>query len=280
MKNKSSILIVCMFILVFTLSFISAAQTVQISTSPTAIIVDYPKSEIQKIDTPFSLSFRTFNYSNGKVLGSDCCNCTISLKDNNGFVIYQSPTNFNETTMFHNKLIPAEYFDEIGTYTFDLLCIDGSIDGFASGTYTVTPTGEPLTSSDLNNRIFIIIVFIILIFTIYGYTNRVDFDKSYKRLLKQYEDNNYVKFVTNSIWYNILQNSWVLYYLSGLVIVTLLFDISYIFNITSIVSTLKVLLYMMTWGLIIVGLIFLSKIQEWIVYFIDELDEKAWGNKR
>lgn len=280
MKNKSSILIVCMFMLVFTLSFISAAQTVQISTSETKIVVDYPKSVIQKIDTPFSLSFRTFNYSDSKVLGNGCCNCSVSLKDNNGYIIYQSDTAYNTSTMFHNKIIPAEYFNQTGTYSFDLLCIDGSIDGFASGTYTVTPTGEPLTSSDLNNRIFIIIVFIILIFTIYNYTNRVDFDKSYKRLLKQYEDNNYVKFVTNSIWYNILQNSWVLYYLSGLVITTLLFDISYIFNITSIVSTLKVLLYMMSWGLIVVGLIFLSKIQEWIVYFIDELDGKAWGSKR
>jgi len=155
MSKKSMILFLALFsfLLIFTAN-ISAVQTIQISTANEKIQIDYPKSNIQEQNKPFTTQFRTFNISSGKFLDNNTCDCNVTLIDNKGNIIYQKSSEYNSTSRFWYNKINSSYFDETGRYRFDILCIDGAIDGFVSGQYDVTPSGK----SGNNNIAYVILV--------------------------------------------------------------------------------------------------------------------------
>jgi hypothetical protein len=97
---------------------------------------------------------------------------------------------------------------------------------------------------------------------------------------KQYEDRNFVNLVFSGIGYSFLKNMFVIYYSLGFIILNLIADASFTYNIISIYSLMKSILFVYTWGFVLIGIVFLGKIQEWIMYFVDEFTDKAWGIKR
>ena len=144
--NKKS-RIVFLFFLVFTLffSFQVSAQpqtNIQVSTAEDKIQISYPKLKIQEINKNFKVNFRTFNVSSGKFLDNNSMDCNISLINKSGDIFYQEESEYNPSIKFWENKINKSYFDESGNYRYEILCNDGEIDGFVSGEYKVTETGE------------------------------------------------------------------------------------------------------------------------------------------
>ena len=115
---------------------------IQVSTADNKIQISYPKLTIQEINKNFKVNFRTFNVSSGKFLDNNSMDCNISLINKSGDIFYQEESEYNPSIKFWENKINKSYFDESGNYRYEILCIDGEIDGFVSGEYKVTETGE------------------------------------------------------------------------------------------------------------------------------------------
>ncbi len=125
--------------LFFTFNVIAQPQTnIQVSTADEKIEISYPKSNIQEQYEGFNVQFRTFNVSSGKFLDNETCDCNVTLLDSKGDIIYQKTSEYNSTSRFWQNDINGSYFEETGKYRYEILCIDGEIDGFVSGKYEVT----------------------------------------------------------------------------------------------------------------------------------------------
>src|SRR6056297_2851649 len=166
--NKKS-RIVFLFFLVFTLffSFQVSAQpqtNIQVSTAEDKIQISYPKLKIQEINKNFKVNFRTFNVSSGKFLDNNSMDCNISLINKSGDIFYQEESEYNPPIKFWENKINKSYFDELGNYRYEILCIDGEIDGFVSGEYKVTETGEYF--SDANTKTYDYSLFVMLFFSV------------------------------------------------------------------------------------------------------------------
>lgn len=151
------------------------------------------------------------------------------------------------------------------------------VDGSFKTDFIVSINGEDDIPDKGLAFIFVGVFFIILFLAIIYLRKEFDEDKWYNKMQRQYEDRNFVKLVFYGIGYSFLKNMFVIYYSLGFIILNLVADVSFTYNIQSIYSVMKSLVFLYAWGFTLVGLLFLSKIQEWIMYYIDALKEKEWG---
>ncbi|MFW6129615.1 MAG: hypothetical protein ACOC56_00435 [Atribacterota bacterium] len=145
-SDKSLLLILSLSILIiFSCSQVYAQppQTnLQVFTADNKITISYPKVNIKEYNRDFSFNFRTFNVSSGKFMDDESQVCNVTFIDNNGEIVYQESSEYNSSSKFWNNNINRTYFNEVGKYRYEILCIDGDIDGFVSGDYELTETGE------------------------------------------------------------------------------------------------------------------------------------------
>lgn len=221
-----------------------------------------------------------------KVKQGDCTNLTQTCASCT-YVNISSISNRENSTLVSNV---AMYYFGNAEWRYEFCDTDflgrydvkgqGDINGIDSSFKTdfiVSINGEDDVQDKGLAFIFIGIFFIILIITIIYLRKEFDEDKWYSKMQKQYGDRNFIKLVFYGIGYSFLKNMFVIYYSLGFIVLTLVADVSFTYNILSIYSTMKSLLFLYAWGFILIGLLFLSKIQEWIMYFIDALKEKEWG---
>ena len=88
---------------------------------------------------------------------------------------------------------------------------------------------------------------------------------------------NYVKLVLSSLTYNVMKNSFMIYYLLGFLVLTTLSNLVYLYNFEELITIFEPMIIVYTLGIIVVGIIFLSYIQEWFMDLLDKLSNKNWG---
>ncbi len=137
-----------------------------------------------------------------------------------------------------------------------------------------------LTTSDSLVRIFLVIFFITLLFIIHHKITKVDFKKWNDSIIKKYHNKNFVKMVLAALAYNLTKNSYVIYYLIGLPIVMIITNLIYVYNITGLIAFMNAFLFIYTIGILIVGIIFLSYVQEWSMDMIELVRDMDWGIER
>ena len=106
---------------------------------------------------------------------------------------------------------------------------------------------------------------------------KIDFKKWNDSIIKKYFTTNFIKVVLSALAYNIMKNTFVIYYLLGLPIFLILMDLAYIYNIAGIITIINVFFFIYLIGIIIVGLIFFSYIQEWLAMVMDMVKDMDWG---
>lgn len=233
---------------------------------------------IQKINTSY--------YSTGHVLGASTCTVT-SMITPTTYIIPNATytavvTLLNDTTDLFSINVSRLFFQERGTYQIYFYCTDGV--QIPPVVYVrelyVTENGNNFNNYSSDSIFYSLAFFILLFVGLFYITHRIDFKKWNDKILRQYQTRNFIKVVFGAIAYNIMVNSYVLYYLIGLPIISLLTELALTFNIESLILVMPVLSFTYTFGLILIGILFFSNIQEWIMDLFKQFSEIDWGIKR
>jgi hypothetical protein len=212
-------------------------------------------------------------------ISQTCASCSyvnissISNRENSSLILNQPMINIGNGEWRYNFC----YTEFLGRYDVKG---QGDINGVGEGfaTYFITSiNGEDDVEDKGLAFVFVGIFFIILFIAIIYLRKTFDEEKWYSKMQRQYEDRNFIKLVFSGIGYSFLKNMFVIYYSLGFIILNLVADVSFTYNISSIYSVMKSLVFLYAWGFTLVGILFLSKVQEWIMYYIDALKEKEWG---
>jgi len=199
-----------------------------------------------------------------------------SLEYPNGTIIYPDASMTNNNQGFNYSFTP----EVLGTYVFKTC---GNPSGKVicnSDSFQITPSGADSSSENILAFIFIGLIFVVAFVLIIYLRKNFNEDKWYNKMKSQYENKNFVKLVFSGIGYSFLKNMYVIYYSLGFIILNLIADASFTYNINSIYTLMKSVLFVYTWGFILLGIVFLGKVQEWIMYFVNEFKDKAWGIRR
>ena len=146
--------------------------------------------------------------------------------------------------------------------------------------FPVTPNGESSNIQTALIQILVILFFVGSIAVVYLMKRRIEFDNWEKSLFEKYAKRNLLKFVIGSIGYHLMKHSFIIYYLLGLPILISISDLAYIYNLTDISSILSAITMIYTVGIIVVGLVFFSYVQEWLVDLFDLMANNDWGIER
>ena len=225
-----------------------------------------------QVDRDYNL--KVFCYNDGYCSPVSTCNVTVTSPDN--IQIVQNSLMQNQAS-FHNLTILNTSLTGLGEYQVNGLCIDGTSEQPFDFTFDVSFSGDETNSSSVWITIFLILVFSSLIFLIHRSKNGTNFESMYEKILEKYRERNFIKNMLHSTWYNLLKNSWAMYYSIGFIILMLIFDLTYLFNIESMFRLMKTFLNIYAWGFIVVGMVFLSKFQEFFVDLLDDVQNDNWG---
>jgi len=167
--------------------------------------------------------------------------------------------------------------DRLGEYTVTLNCDGGGDYLSANFGYRVTQDGEEIGLEHTIVNIFLILFLIGLALGAYLVNKNTDLEKLNNTIINRYENKNYVKLVFSSIWYNLMKNCYIIYYLLGLPIIILTTTMANSYNLTSIVEILKVFMIVYLVGLTLVGIFFLGQVQEWFMDLLNKVRDMEWG---
>lgn len=166
---------------------------------------------------------------------------------------------------------------QVGGYHYNVCGFKGATKECEVFEFDVTTDGNQLSIADSIVRIFLIIFFVSLLVGTHTIANRTDFEKWHNSIIKKYHTKNFVKMVLSALLYNTMKHTFMIYYLIGLPIIMIAQNLTYAYNITSLIAFMNVLLFIYTIGILIVGLVFLSYVQEWIVNAIELIKDMDWG---
>lgn len=263
----------------FLVSFSMAQPPFQETTTirSTGIEIEVPIIETRRINTTFNFHIHAHNASSGLLLANDTTNCTIHIYKSDGNHIIQEGMSFDNNSIDFEFEVNGGNFTEAGQYAVVFYCSAGGIGGFFEHPFIITNEGNELTLSDSLVRIFLVIFFIVLLAGTYHVVGHINFKKWNDRIVEKYKTRNFVKMVLSAIVFNIMKNVFIIYYLMGIPIILILNDLTYTYNIAGLILFMNVLLFIYLIGLLIVGIVFLSYVQEWAAEMWDLVKEMDWG---
>jgi hypothetical protein len=157
--------------------------------------------------------------------------------------------------------------------------INGVDTGFSVLWFEVTTDGNENNLQRGVISIALILFFILLGIGFYFIHSKVDLEKWNSSLLRRYENKNYIKLVLGSIAYNVLKCPFIIYYLIGFPIIVALTDLAYAYSLGNLLDVFEALIVVYAVGVIIVGLIFFSYVQEWLVDLLEKVRDMEWGTE-
>lgn len=246
MKNK--LIISSLFLFLFLMSFVSSST-----------LTSYKS---QKVDVEFNFTQTC----------QDATFITLStiITPNSTEIITLNMTSVGGGSFIYNYT-PSQ----IGRYDFTGIS-DGCLKTFA--VYVdVTADGKIYDTGDSLIRIFVAIFFILMMLGFYRSSKNINYDQWYEKIKEKYITRNFVKWSLAAIGFNIMKNGFIIYFILGLPIMLILTDLVFIYNITAIALYMQSLLYIYIVLVIVLGVVFLSYVQEWFMGFIEEIQNIDWG---
>jgi len=122
------------------------------------------------------------------------------------------------------------------------------------------------------------LLFFIGLFIGYHYLNKnINYDRWYDKILKKYENRNYVKLVLSAVGYNLIKNKFSNYYLIGFPIILILTDMVMTYSISSLSLLFEYTTFVYSLGISLVAFMFFGQGQEMIVRLIKDATDNSWG---
>ena len=194
-----------------------------------------------------------------------------SLEYPNGTITYLKSVMTQNGQTFNYTFTP----DKVGTYYF-ITCGDSTTAACDKDTFITTYNGE-INSNNVAIYIVLLIFMCSLIFGYYRLRQTVSFDKWYASILRKYEHKNYIKSNFSFVFYNLAKDSLLIYYSLVFVVIMLLSDIVFMFNVISLIPIIEKVVMLYSFGIIAVAFLFIGKAQEMIVSLIDDIKNANWG---
>jgi len=185
----------------------------------------------------------------------------------------------NDDFNFYTE-IESSNFSQSGDVCWGIVCYDSDATPEYTSSrkcLTVTPSGKDPSIANSLAHIILILFLVFLIVSFYFVSKDIKFEKWYNSIILKYQNKNYIKLVLSSLAYNIMKNTFVVYYLIGLPILLSLTDLAYNFGITSLIDIMKILIGVYLIGAIIMAIYFLSYVQEWIMNLFENISKLDWG---
>lgn len=195
-------------------------------------------------------------------------------------VMYNVTSN-NSTEHIFILTATDSFFQERGRYQINIFCEDSvsSSEKILTKEIYVTENGNDYNDYTAITMIAFLVLFCFMFFGLFQLTHKINFEQWYSKIVRRYETRNFIKFVVGSMSYVFIKNSYVLYYLLGLPIVSLINELAFTFNIESLILFAPVLSYTYTFGIVILGILFFSNVQEWIMDLLKQISDINWGFK-
>lgn len=267
-------------VLLLSFNMVNAQPPFQQSSTELGITLEAPIIEYHPLNQTYEFHVHAHNSTDGLILTNETTNCTIHIyRPSDGEHVVEDIMGFNpENNIDFEYEAGAGNFSEIGQYAVVFYCeVEDEIGGFFEYGFDVSPNGIQLTLWDSLVRMFLILFFIGLLAGTYYVVSKTNFKTWNNSIMKKYENRNFVKMVLSAILYNIMKNTYMLYYLIGFPIIMILADITYTYNISGLILIVNAILLIYTIGILIVGVVFLSYVQEWASKLLDTAKDLDWG---
>lgn len=278
MKNNN-IFTYCFLLLILLITFSSCAPPVTtVGQFPEGYnIIEAQHSQL-KINESFTYNFILYNASTGLSLdNSTGITCRMFLANSSGGLVFQTNVTYTIDN-YWNAIVPEGVLNTRGSYNYGVDCMDGK-GGAVAGSLYVTQNGNDTNDYTAVSIISLLVFFCFLFFGLFQLTHKVNFEQWHNKIMRQYETRNFIKFVLGSIIYVVMKNSYVLYYLIGFPIISLINELAFTFNIESLILFAPTLSFIYTFGVVILGAVFFSNVQEWVMDIIKEISDMKWGFK-
>ena len=222
-----------------------------------------------QIDTEVNLTIVCLN--DGYCSAASYCN--INIENPNKEVIIQNENMTNYGTWHGYNITPTEN----GLYLVSGYCYDNEEYEEIDYYFESTLSGAEPRNAGINSILLIFFTGTLLGFIFLNrYTN---YEQWYTSMLKKYETKNYFKMAVSILGYNMVKNAFVIYYLIGFIIMLLLVDMVYMFNISGVVDVVNGLMLVYAWSSVAIAISFLSYLQEFFMEMMEEIQNIDWGIK-
>jgi len=164
--------------------------------------------------------------------------------------------------------------DQVGDYYFITLG-DPSVEIRDKDSFTVTYNGE--SNQDVAIYILLLLFMCSLIFGYYKLSQKVNYERWYSSILKKYEHKNYIKSNFSFIFYSLAKDAFLIYYSLVFIVILLLSDIIFMFNVISLIPIIEKIVMLYSFGIIAVAFLFIGKAQEMVMNLIEDIKNDNWG---
>ena len=182
----------------------------------------------------------------------------------------------NNTSFINQNMTDMGYGDFCYNYTA-LLPGRHDFRGISDGCLKTFATFVDVDTPNILADIILLIFFSSLILILYSTSSRINYDNWYKSISNKYKEKNTPKVVLSGMMYNLIKDSFLMYYLLGWPILLLLKNIVTSFGMTSISGIFDGVFILYTIGLLAVVILFFGKAQEFIMGISEEAKLARWG---
>ncbi len=193
----------------------------------------------------------------------------VSLELPNGTIIYPNTNMTKNGQVYNFTYIP----DQIGEFTF-VTTGDPSSVIYDSDTFDVSYNGS---KTFVGVNIILLLFFVSLLLGVVFLNRKVNYEKWYAKILEKYKYKNFFKMTISMVGYNLMKNTFGIYYLIGFPIIIILTDIVLTYNVVALVGLMTISMYVYAWGVLLIGLMLGGKLQEFIHTIKEDGENLMWG---
>ena len=266
-------------VLVMLIGMVTATSPFQSGNPATGFDIKYPQLDTYQLNHSINFNIHLFNSSNGYPIDSSTATCYLHIANQSGFQIFNGtlpPDTNSNIVNEYDLVVLGGNFSTAGNYGYTIQCNDSIQGGYVSIPITVTPTGEDYYIKPIGPQIILISFFILLLAALIYLNKSIDFERWYERVKKEITGKNPIRKTFAVMTYSLMKNVFVFYYLLGLMILFIVTNISYAYNLASF-SIMKILLTLFMWGSIFVAISFFGRIIHLIMDLKDHFVDWKWG---
>lgn len=273
---KRSVFGIFFIIMLFSMAFISAVPPITSEfTGNTGLDIEANFQDYYKVNEGAEIHIYVFNITTGSLVNTSEVTCSVELTDSNGTVKLEG-TATPDGDHYH-MIRPASVVTKAGIYAVTVVCNDSSIAGYKTAFFEANTKGRSLSIPRVINYTLAMLFFIGLMMGFYIVSSKINYDKWYNSIVAKYSKTNGLKVALSSITYNFAKETFITYYLLFFPVIILFREMMDEFGIISIAGIIDSMLIIYSIGLVIVGLLFFGKIQEFVMKLIDQIKDTKWG---
>lgn len=264
------------FLFIILIGISAAASPFQTTQGINGIQIETPVFETIKADQDFIVHIHAHNLSSGIKLDNATISCVAHLFDITGDHISEGDMIFDSQGGDWEYLILGGNFTS-GQYSIMINCEDTDIGGFLEYTLSATPSGLDHRLNFIIVSILLLTLLLITIATIAHYSGRFNFENLRNKIDGNLEQNNPIRATFLSLFYTLMSETFLLYYLLIWPILITLNELMITFGLLTLQTLIINMIDLYSIGLYIVGLLFIGQAYGFLRGVWNDFENFKWG---